>query len=338
MKYVLIKESVIKERDASNWITYERTEKVEIERFMTSTGWSSIGEDRKPEDLCQSFTHPSFEYWNKRGEILKKIDDGEKIEIRKVIRQMSWENYACVEQKVVNFITLNDRRFGFTGNPSDIPSVIEFLKQDAGFKQVPLFLDHGTVILDPEATGRLISTLASMLKANNKLLTSEERGLPDITVYDDPLIPYSHVFYTFDDEGVKTRRKELIGNGQVQDYLGTLYLGHHGNGRGFYPKPDFFNVVLKPGDWKVQELMEETKNGFLVLGSTGAEIVKKGIRLKPRKVISLGGGEIMIRELAIPLAELSTLDAITSDSRLVYLDEDHGAVAPFVRIKARFLY
>ncbi|AWS00225.1 metallopeptidase TldD-related protein [Metallosphaera hakonensis] len=338
MKFTLETESLIKEKSAHDWIIYSSKRVISSDRYLSKTGWSSQGEDRKPVSLCESFTHPSLNKWEKASHVLESLKEGERVEVRKVRREISWADHTCVEEKIVNFVTLKGRTFAFTGDPTDIPSVLEFLKESSEFRPTTLFMDRGTLILDPEATGFLLRALMEMLKGDSRLLSKEERGLPDITLYDDPLIPYSHVFYTFDDEGVKTKRKELVGNGQVLDYLGTLYLGSEGNGRGIYPKPDFFNAVLKPGDWKIHELMDETRNGFLILGARGSEVVRKSIRIKPGKVVHLGNGELMIREIAIPFSDLSTLDAITGDTRLVYLDEDHGAVAPFIRVSGRLLY
>ena len=338
MKISVHQESIIKERKGSNSLIYTKSVEWSVTRYLTDSGWSSSGKDQKPEPLCGSFIHPSLNKWERAKEILERIQSGDRIEIRKVKREIIWDDYSCLEEKIVNFVKSEDREFAFTGDPMDIPSVLEFLKEETGFKPTPTFVERGRMILDPEATSHLLRALVSMLRADSPLLNKDERGLPDITVYDDPLISYSHVYYTFDDEGVKTERKELIGKGEVLNYLGTLYTGSPGNGRGMYPQPDFFNAVLKPGDWKFRELMEESRNAFVVLGATRSEIVKRSVRIKPRRVVQLGGGEVLVREIAIPLSELSTLDAITSDTRFVYLDEDHGALAPFVRVTARLLF
>ncbi|MCG3108274.1 hypothetical protein L3N51_00555 [Metallosphaera sp. J1] len=337
MKISLHHESVIKERRGNTSVTYDKGSTWSVTRYLTDSGWSNTGKDRKPDPICGSFVHPSVAKWDRARELLDRIQLGDRIEIRKVRREIIWDDYSCIEEKLVNYVTVNGRDFAFTGDPMDIPSVLEFLKEESGFRHTVFFAEKGRVLLDPEATSHLLKSLMAMLMADSPLLNKDERGLPDITLYDDPLIAYSHAYYTFDDEGVKTERKELVGNGQVLNYLGTLYTGAPGNGRGMYPKPDFFNAVLKPGDWKLRELMEESKNALMVLGATQSEIVKKSIRIRPRRVIQLGGGEILVREIAIPFSELSTLDAITSDTRLVYLDEDHGAVAPFVRMTARLL-
>ncbi|QKQ99119.1 peptidase [Metallosphaera tengchongensis] len=341
MRLTVSQEQIIKESNGGTWITYESKSETTVTRYISESGWTpSVTRDPKPEPLCKSFIHNSVSSWEKARKVLERINEGNRIEIRKVTRKVQWEDYECVEEKVVNFISFKGRKFAYTGDPNDIPSVLEFLREEKDFRPSPVFVEKATVILDPDAVSNLLVGLVSMLRGDSPQISSDERGLPDITLYDEPTIPYSHAFAYFDDEGVATNRKELIGNGQVINYLGTrtTKVGSPGNARGFVPKPDFFNMVLKPGDWKLNELIQESKNAFLVMGSHGSELVKKSLRIRPRRVIQLGGGEISLRELAVPLAELSTLDAVTADSRFVYLDDDHGALAPFVRLRARFLY
>ncbi|EHP68081.1 putative Zn-dependent protease-like protein [Metallosphaera yellowstonensis MK1] len=333
-------DSIVKEGTES-WVMYTRSSSTSVSRYLTEQGWSSLPPskpvDIKSREICSSHRHPSVMSWEKAKTILERVK-AQRIEIRRVRREAQWDDVSCVEEKVVNFITNNGRTFAFTGDPRDIPSVLELLAQDQEFKKTNLWIpERVTALLDPEATGYILAGLMAFLKGDKPLLRQDERGLPDITIYDDPTIEYSHVFFTFDDEGTRTRRKELIGNGQVVDYLGSLFskYGSPGNGRGFYPVPDYYNAVLKTGDWQIQEMMEESKDFILVLGASEYHVLRNSIRIRPRKVVVPGAGEVFVREIAIPLPEMVTLDAVSRDSRLVYLDENHGALAPFIRLKVR---
>ncbi|TRM77273.1 peptidase U62, partial [Sulfolobus sp. D5] len=144
-----------------------------------------------------------------------------------------------------------------------------------------------------------------------------EKIFGEITIYDNPLNPFSHSFSYFDDEGVRTRKKELIGDGIIINYLGTLTskFGNAGNARGLLPKPDYFTLEFKTGDWKLDEMIQESKGSYLAIGVKRSEMVQNSVRIYPRSVIKVGEGRVFIREVAIPLQDLLSIDAITRETK-----------------------
>jgi len=84
-----------------------------------------------------------------------------------------------------------------------------------------------------------------------------------------------------DDEGVITQKVELIRNGVLMSYLhdresATAFGAEPaGNARAFdysnEPIIRMRNTYIEPGDWKLEELIQETKSGFLMKGAMNGE-------------------------------------------------------------------
>ncbi len=109
----------------------------------------------------------------------------------------------------------------------------------------------------------------------------------EITVYDRPLNGFGS--YHFDDEGVLACEKCLIEDGVVKNLLHTRETAFKfksipmGNGRGLYTIPKAFqsNLYVEKGSWKLDEMIEETREGFLVEGLVKAEIQGDTIYIYP---------------------------------------------------------
>ena len=135
------------------------------------------------------------------------------------------------------------------------------------------------VILDEAATGFLAHEVAHALEADN-YNPSIFRGLmlsSYAKIHDDPTLPYGYGSRTWDDEGVKTVKKELLS----KDHMTLLHTrltareeDRPGNARGTLHKPKALmsNVYIAPGDWKVDELFEETKEAIFIQGVVRAEL------------------------------------------------------------------
>ncbi|MEM3350821.1 MAG: metallopeptidase TldD-related protein, partial [Saccharolobus sp.] len=300
-------------------------------------------------EICDSYIHESIKSWIDKDQylsILDKIDLKEgyniKLESKKITKVIEIKDIKeCIEEKVVNNIKYNDTNFSYTGNPKDIPSIIEYLKgigTQTPAKNVVTESGKLTFIVDPEILGTVLHyLLADFLNGNMPKFKLNEKILGEITIYDNPLNLFSPSFSVFDDEGVKTKKKEIIGDGIVTNYLGTLTskYGEPGNARGILPKPDYFSIEVKNGDWSLNELLEESKGSYIAIGSKKSELIKNSIRITPRTVIKIGQGPLFFREIAFPLQDLLTIDAITKETRGVFIDENHGGVLPYVRMKAR---
>lgn len=336
-------------------VSYERS--YSLNRALINGRWivyrgekgKDIQQPMKEFEICDSYIHESIKSWIDKDQylsILDKIDLKEgyniKLESKKITKVIEIKDIKeCIEEKVVNSIKYNDTNFSYTGNPKDIPSIIEYLKgigTQTPAKNVLTESGKLTFIVDPEILGTVLHyLLADFLNGNMPKFKLNEKILGEITIYDNPLNLFSPSFSVFDDEGVKTKKKEIIGDGIVTNYLGTLTskYGEPGNARGILPKPDYFSIEVKNGDWSLNELLEESKGSYIAIGSKKSELIKNSIRITPRTVIKIGQGPLFFREIAFPLQDLLTIDAITKETRGVFIDENHGGVLPYVRMKAR---
>ncbi len=111
----------------------------------------------------------------------------------------------------------------------------------------------------------------SYLKAGdlNRTIGSEA-----VNVVDDPTIPGSYGFYLFDDEGVKARRKYLIEEGKICEFLlnreTAAKLGVKSNGSArasrysVEPIVRMSNTFILPGDHSFEELLSGVAKGVYV--------------------------------------------------------------------------
>ena len=99
-------------------------------------------------------------------------------------------------------------------------------------------------------------------------------GGVNVNIADDPTLPGSFGFYLFDDEGVKARRKMLMKNGRINEFLhnreSAYLLGIKSNGSArstsysFEPIVRMSNTFMLPGDYKEEELIENVKDGVYI--------------------------------------------------------------------------
>lgn len=99
-------------------------------------------------------------------------------------------------------------------------------------------------------------------------------GSEVVNVADDPTLKDSFGYYLYDDEGVKARRKILIKNGIINEFLqnretaAVFGIKSNGSARAstysVEPIIRMSNTVVLPGDWKEEELIRDTKHGIYV--------------------------------------------------------------------------
>jgi len=102
----------------------------------------------------------------------------------------------------------------------------------------------------------------------------EKIGSDYLTAYDDPTIPGTLGYYLYDDEGVKARRKVLVEKGVLIGHMHSretaAIFGVEPNAGmraitfEYIPLIRMSNTFFKEGDWKKEEMIEETKHGYLV--------------------------------------------------------------------------
>ena len=99
-------------------------------------------------------------------------------------------------------------------------------------------------------------------------------GSNKVNVIDDPTIENSAGFYLYDDEGVKARKRILIKNGVINEFLHNRetakMLGIKSNAAAravsFDKEPivRMANTYMETGDWARDEIIEDTKKGIYV--------------------------------------------------------------------------
>jgi len=103
----------------------------------------------------------------------------------------------------------------------------------------------------------------------------EERiGSEELNVFDDPTIEESLGWYYFDDEGVETKKTTLVENGILKNHMQSRETGKifntpsTGNMRAtnyrFIPLIRMACTCIGNGNWDVEEMIKEVKNGYLI--------------------------------------------------------------------------
>ena len=147
-------------------------------------------------------------------------------------------------------------------------------------KSLPPTLKGGRfkVLLDSEGAGALAHELAHMLEADvyQKSLFRRLKVGGELEIVDNPTLSQGYGSFTWDDEGVKTNKKVLLKD-VIMNLLHTRFTasgdGEPGNAHGVIhmPRPMVSNVHIKPADWKISEMFEDTRNGIYTNGVIRAE-------------------------------------------------------------------
>lgn len=155
----------------------------------------------------------------------------------------------------------------------------------------PKFKEQVTdVVISPEITGiashesvghpyeadRILGREAA--QAGESFLEAESKGMkigsPVVTVVDDPTLKGSFGYYKYDEEGVEAKRRFLMKDGIVNEFLQNrataAYFGIKSNGAARASSWDkepiirMANTFVQPGDHKLEELIEGVKKGVYI--------------------------------------------------------------------------
>jgi TldD protein len=189
------------------------------------------------------------------------------------------------------------------------------------------------VIVGPEVTG--IMTHESVghpqeadrilgregAQAGESYLTSSDIGMqvgsPLATVIDDPTIPGTDGYYLYDDEGVPARKRILIKEGRINEFLqnretaDVFGVKSNSAARAAYynvePIIRMSNTYVEPGDHSLDEMIKEVKDGVLIKNFMEWNIDDKryNSRFVGHEAYRIQGGEIkgLVRN---PVLELTT--------------------------------
>ncbi|MEM2121787.1 MAG: TldD/PmbA family protein [Candidatus Woesearchaeota archaeon] len=99
-------------------------------------------------------------------------------------------------------------------------------------------------------------------------------GSVAVNIADDPTIKNSFGFFLYDDEGVKARKKILMKNGLINEFLhnkeSAYFFNTKSNGSarsktfGYEPIVRMSNTFMIPGDYTEEELIEGVKKGVYI--------------------------------------------------------------------------
>ncbi|ENN96728.1 peptidase U62 modulator of DNA gyrase [Methanocaldococcus villosus KIN24-T80] len=197
------------------------------------------------------------------------------------------------------------------------------------------------VILDHELAGVFIheavghAAEADLVLQNDSVFKgklNQKVGSEIVNVIDDPTLENGFGSYKYDDEGVEGKRTVIIENGILKSYLhsretaGRLDMELTGNGRAEglnRPIVRMSNTYIEPGDWSLDELIEDTKEGLFLKGSRGGQVdTGKGLfQFSAVEAYKIENGELkeVIKDAGLSgeiLDILFKIDAITKDLKL----------------------
>ena len=115
-------------------------------------------------------------------------------------------------------------------------------------------------------------------------------GAKDVTVVDDPTLENSYGFFLYDDEGIKARRKFMIKDGIIKEFMHNretakqMNLESNGSARASsYDKENLVrmsNTFMLPGNSSEEEIIKETKKGVFLKNFTEWNIDDKRYQQK----------------------------------------------------------
>jgi TldD protein len=155
--------------------------------------------------------------------------------------------------------------------------------------------------------------------------------------------------YYIDDEGVPSQKTVIIENGVLKSFLHTLEtssrmgVAPNGHGRadssGSIPQVRMGFTYLDPGDWKLEELIKETKTGILCedfqYGYTDPTTGNFQFKCKVSYKIENGIKGEMMRDVALSgmtLEVLKRISAIGDEKTFSYSDGICGKGGQGVRV------
>lgn len=153
-----------------------------------------------------------------------------------------------------------------------------------------------------------------------------------VNIYDDASLKDGFGHYAYDVEGVKTKKNQLVKNGELISLLNSREtaskLGMKSSGNARSPLSDqpivrMSNTYLEPGNMSFDELIEDIKDGIYLKGSRGGQVdTGKGIfQFNAAEGFIIKNGEVTtpLRDVSLSgniLETLKHVDAIGSDFKL----------------------
>lgn len=214
-----------------------------------------------------------------------------------------------------------------------------------------------TIIMDPKLTGVFIHEAfghaceADAIIAKESILEDkigEKIARENVSIIDDPLPNALALFgsYKYDEEGFPASAVHLVEDGILKNYLHSLESASrmdvppNGHGRASYysskPQVRMGVTYLKEGDWKLEEMIEDTKNGILCESwkygytnpSTG------NFQFKTRNCYEIKNGEktTLMRDAGLSGLTLEILNRVSAiGKKIEYSDGVCGKGGQYIR-------
>lgn len=163
----------------------------------------------------------------------------------------------------------------------------------------------------------------------------ERMGNEMINVLDDPGLEGAYGFVKYDSEGIEAKKVHLIKEGILHEFMhnretaSKMDVEPTGNGRAgsfsSLPIVRMRNTFIEPGDWKLEEMMEELKNGLLCIswsyGYTEPAIGQFMFKMARAWEIKNGEKTRLLRDAALSGMMLDVLNNITAIGKEKFLDD-----------------
>ncbi len=211
-------------------------------------------------------------------------------------------------------------------------------------------MGRAEVILLHEASTSLFHELSHLLTGFRSRVVLGRRLFEghDVKIYDSPGDLRKPTARFFDDEGVIARRRWLVEGGTIIDahhsiktaywagsYPGSVY-GLLGEARLIHT-----SLVFESGDWKDEELLEETKRGFAIDGAASSSLEEGYVRIVPQSAFRVERGDlresVYIRAVKIPLTKPIRVIGVGRTSYTAFSKESDELVSetsPPIKVEA----
>jgi TldD protein len=203
-----------------------------------------------------------------------------------------------------------------------------------------------TIIMDPSAVGVFIHEAFG--HANEADSVSQRRSFlygligqkiasDNVTLYCDPTIHGEVGSYPYDSEGTPGRYTVLVERGIFKSYMHSRETAAFfrteptGNARAqdfsLPPIVRMNNLCLKPGSWKLDEIITDTKHGILIEGSRGGmeDPERGGFQFSAQNCYLIENGEIVspLKDVSISGMTIEALKSIDAVADNFYLHPGH---------------
>ena len=198
------------------------------------------------------------------------------------------------------------------------------------------------VILNPKLLGLLVHEAFGHCSEADLVLSGDvlsgkigrEIASDLVTIADDAGPKGANGWVPYDDEGVRGQKTVIVNRGVLESYLhnretakifGVEPTGNaRAQGYSYEPIIRMRNTYMEPGDWKFEEMLQETKSGLYLKGGMGGQAdangvfmfgvqegyeIRNGDLARPVRGITISGNAIDV---------LKSVDAVGDDFRLEF--------------------